>query len=367
MAPEPPMARQAEEPICQEEEGRLTYRPIRHPDLEKWNRKLRGLTWFADEVELFEDVYDWEKMRPGAREYYSYIFGLFSQADELVARNIGERLIAEIKTLELVQAYTAQGFMEQEHSTAYSNIIFALYGEEERERILKAAAHMPAVRAIYEWVETWITSDAPIGLRLAAFAIFEGCMFQCQFLSIQLLKMQNIMPGITMLNEFIQRDEAVHCLLACYLLTHHIRNRPSAFEIEKLAREAHALCCQFVDEACAAARAAEGLPADAPCPVPHVTEAKMHRYVESVMDAVCADMGYPQLFGGAASPYPEAAHLTLNQMLKTNQFEHRGSTYSAVVVQDALRTDLGRCFAPGFMAPAGRDAAWLVARCAPAA
>ena len=324
----------AEEPLLQEEEDRPTILPLRYPDIWMWYKQQEGLFWPVSDADLTMDPIHWRNnMTPGMRAYYKYILAMFGPADEMITRNLEERFIREFEAKEVCYVYTAQKMNEQVHSEGYSRLIEAIFSDEERDEMFNAVKTMPVVGKMMKWVDDWICSDAPIGERVAAFALFEGGLFQGQFLSIQLLKEQNIMPGMTTLNELISRDEDFHSQFACFLLNNHIANRPSEETVHRIAKEASNLFDEFVQAACDAAREAEGLPATAQCPVPSVTEEMMSTYVRMVIDTVCEDMGYARLFK-AKNPYPEAVKLSLNSVLKTNFFESLVTQYNIMVDYD---------------------------------
>lgn len=317
-----------EEPLTVDDEDRATILPLEHPDIWMWYKMFEGLFWPVGDADLSFDAIHWRKnMTPGMRAYYKHVLAMFGPADEMITRNLETRFLREFAVKEVCYAYTAQKMNEQVHSEAYSRLIEAIFTDEERDDMFNAVKTMPIIGKMMKWVDKWICSDEPLGTRVAAFAIFEGGLFQGQFLSIQLLKEQNIMPGMTTLNELISRDEDGHCAFACYLLNNYIENRPSEETLHHIVMEATNLFDEFIQSACDAAREAEGLPASAVCPVPSVTEEMMGTYVRMVMDTVCVDMGYNKLFK-AKNPYPEAVKLSLNSVLKTNFFEHLATQYN---------------------------------------
>lgn len=352
------------EPLTLEEVGRHTILPIRYPDIWAMYKTMEGCYWPAHDPDLSVERSHWlNRMSPGDRAYYKHVFALFGPADEKITKNLDERFLAEFAVKEVQYAYGAQRVNEQAHSESYSLQIAAVF-EEDQDEIFRAAETMPVIRKLMEWVDRWICSDEPLGTRVAAFAFFEGGMFQGLFMSLQLLKERNVMPGVTMLNELISRDEGLHCLLACLLLNNHIQNRPSQERVHQIMTEAVSLFDEFLAVACGAAREAEGLPADAPCPVKYITDDKMQRYVRSVFDAVAIDMGYSKLFG-AENPYPESVKLSLNGVGKVNFFERLPTQYSidinltfqAHFGRVRGKTFGGRRFALGERAGADRDEA----------
>jgi ribonucleoside-diphosphate reductase subunit M2 len=335
------------EPLTIKEVGRHTILPIRYPDLWQAYKTIEGLYWPATDPDLSLENSHWlNRMTPGDRGFYTPIFALLGPADEWINENLDERFLREFQVKEVLYAYGAQRVNEQAHSESYSRQIQAVFGEDQAE-IFQAADTMPIVAKIKAWVDRWVCSDEPLGTRVAAFAFLEGGIFQGLFMALQLLKERNIMPGVTMLNELIARDEGIHCLLACMVLNNHIQNRPSQERVHQIMTEAVSLFDEFLEYACGEARRAEGLSDSAPCPVKFVTEDKMRLYVRSVFDAVSADMGYSKLFG-AENPYPESVKLSLNAVLKANFFEHMPTAYSIdinFIFQARIEKIQGKTFA----------------------
>ena len=331
--------------------------PDRHlPIMEKLMRRelwdeyktMEALTWTAQEADFQNDYCDWDtKMTPGDRAYYKHIFALFGPADEKIMRNIAERFTSEFAWTEIMYFYRQQAQNEGVHSESYAQQIGALFKGEELTEMCAAVDHMPVVRKLMGWVDNWIGADETLGTRVAAFAFFEGVLFQGMFMSLQLLKERNLLSGVTLYNELISRDEGRHCLYACLLLNKYIRNRPEQAKVHQVLSELMVLIDEFFVTAVNAAKAAEGLDAKAPCPVKFITLDKMHQYVRFVADTVLGDMGYDPLYRVPANPYSEASKLSQNRVLKVNFFEHVPTQYSMNVNTEFAALP-ERCGAVGF-------------------
>lgn len=325
------------EPVtCENPDRHLPIMPdLLRQDLWKWYKKMESMTWTAQESDLSGDRDDWDhKMSAGDRAFYEHIFALFGPADEKIMRNIAERFTSEFQWTEIVYFYRQQSQNEGVHSESYAQQIGALFDGERLKKMCNAVEHMPVVKKLMQWVDDWIGSGESLATRLAAFAFFEGVVFQGMFMSIQLLKERNIMSGVTTNNELIARDEGTHCAFACMLFRTYMRNIPSQDKIHRILSEVMSLVDEFFRTAIDAAKLAEGVPQDklsgAPCPVSHITFEKMIRYVRSVADIVCVEMGYEPLYN-VSNPYPESSKLALNNVLKTNFFEDIVTQYNANV------------------------------------
>ncbi|KAF2578589.1 hypothetical protein F2Q68_00005809 [Brassica cretica] len=66
---------------------------------------------------------------------------------------------------------------------------------------------------------TWIDRSQTFAERSVAFACAEGIFFSGSFCSIFWLKKRGLMPGLTFSNEFISRDDGLHCDFVCLIYT----------------------------------------------------------------------------------------------------------------------------------------------------
>ena len=107
--------------------------------------------------------------------------------------------------------------MENIHSETYSLLIDTYVKDEvEKSKLFHAIEVFPAIKKKAEWALKWVESDS-FAERLIAFAAVEGIFFSGAFCSIFWLKKRGLMPGLTLSNEFISRDEALHTEFAILL------------------------------------------------------------------------------------------------------------------------------------------------------
>ena len=351
------------EPITVEDEERHTVFPLK--DVAAWRlyKELEASQWVAQELDFSKDQRDWQQaLTAGDRAYYRFTFGMFGAADEKVIANLGESLLREIRLKEAVYFFGVQAYNEQVHSESYSQQIQAIFPDPAEQRdVMDAVVTMPVIGKMMAWANKWMDRPGasgarnPLGVRLMGWAFFEGGLFQGQFLGLQLLKIRGLMPGVTMLNEFIARDEGKHCAFACFLVRERILNRPSQETVHQIAREMVDLYDEFTLAAIAAACKAEGLDATAPCPVKHISAGQMREYIRHVADAVCVMAGYERPFM-ASNPYPEASMQSLNEVGKTNFFEFEPTQYN-LRVDTRVRPRAARCKKIDFCQPAAAVAA----------
>jgi len=324
-----------QEPICQEETDRSSLTPIKYPEIWDGYKRLQALDWKASEIANLLAIDRAElatgKVPAGVRGYLKVTLGLFAFADKRVIANLAGNIIQRIKVTEFCYYYCEQQRQEQIHDETYTLIVDAYFSHEEREEIHTAVVNNPVLAKLDKWAKSYMDESKPLGMCIFAFALFEGVVFQREFMTIQQIKNLNILPGLTTANELISRDEWLHCLMACLVLKKYTVTAPSQAEVKKTLRELMAILdelqeCAITSSIQASVEAGE-LPAGATeCNFPNITRKKMHDYVRAVADNVITEMSHYKIIYGVENPYPEQVQQALNQQAKTNFFEYSART-----------------------------------------
>lgn len=289
-----------------------TYHPIVE-SIEAMVDKQFTTIWFPKEVQILPQERDvFQAMPPATQKLLSGVLAFFASSDSLVASNLVERFQQDVKNPQAQAFYAWQNAMEQVHSRVYGDLINALIEEpEEQIKLFNAIQEVPSVKKKGEWVQKWMRADAPFAQRLIAFAIVEGLFFQGSFCVIFYLKQQGYeMPGLFMSNEFISRDEELHCEFAKFLysLLHH----------KCTPKEVHSIVSEAVE--CEREFMTEALPVD----LVGMNKKMMEQYIEYTADNLCVDLGVPRLFN-VSNPFRWMESLALES--KTNFFERRPTDY----------------------------------------
>jgi len=216
---EPAIPARLPEPMLRENKDRFVLFPIQHTDLWKKYKDHCAVIWFAEEVDLSKDMKDWEKLTADERHFIKHIIGFFAGSDGIVMENLATRFTREVQWPEAKFFYAVQNQMEAIHSETYSLLIDTYITDpKEKHELLHAIDTIPCVKKKADWALKWIDSqEADFSTRLLAFAAVEGIFFSGAFCAIFWLKQRGIMPGLTLSNEFIARDEGLHTDFACTL------------------------------------------------------------------------------------------------------------------------------------------------------
>jgi ribonucleoside-diphosphate reductase beta chain len=306
------------EPLLQGSEDRFVIFPIRHPDIWEKYKQHMAVFWTPEEIDLSKDMKDWtEKLNDNERYFIKNILGFFAGSDGIVMENLATRFMREVQWAEAKFFYTCQNMLEAIHSETYSLLIDTyIQDKEEKANTLRAIQTIPCVKKKAEWALSWIDSqEADFATRLLAFAAVEGIFFSGAFCAIFWLKQRGVMPGLTLSNEFIARDEGLHTDFAC-LLYSKILNKLPKQKAHKIIRDAVKIEKQFITKSL-------------PCDLIGMNATLMSQYIEFVADRLLLQLGYPKAYK-AANPFAFMERISLEN--KDNFFEKRVSTYAKATV-----------------------------------
>lgn len=193
--------------------------PIRFPSLYKFYEDQRDAFWVPKEVELETDVKEWrEVLNDNDRHFITFTLAFFAQADGIVLQNLDNNFSIDIDIPEASIFYGIQAGIEAVHWEMYAQLIETLIDDPDlREKAFNAIEHYPCIEKKAEWITTWMNNDKPFLHRLVAFACTEGIYFSSAFASIYYYKKKGLMPGLSLSNKFIARDEGMHRDFGCEL------------------------------------------------------------------------------------------------------------------------------------------------------
>jgi ribonucleoside-diphosphate reductase beta chain len=268
--------------------------------------------WTAEEIDLHQDLTDWEtKLNKDEKYFIKHILAFFAASDGIVNENLAENFVNEVQYSEAKFFYGFQIMMENIHSETYSLLIDTyVKDEQEKNQLFQAIDVFPAIKKKAKWALKWIESDS-FAERLIAFAAVEGIFFSGAFCSIYWLKKRGLMPGLTFSNELISRDEGVHCDFAVHLHNNHLVNKVPKERIEEIIIDALNIEREFVTESL-------------PVSLIGMNAKLMTQYLEFVTDRLLQELGCDKQFN-VTNPFDFMDMISLQG--KTNFFEKRVSEY----------------------------------------
>jgi ribonucleotide reductase beta subunit family protein with ferritin-like domain len=301
------------DPILAPNPDRFVVFPIEYHSVWEMYKKHMAVFWTAEEIDLIPDLVDWEKLNDNERHFISHVLAFFAASDGIVNENLAQRFYNEVQIPEARCFYGFQIAMENIHSETYSLLIDTyLKDKTEKNKLFTAIDHLPCVKKKADWAMKWINSEESFAHRLVAFAAVEGIFFSGSFCSIYWLKKRGLMPGLCTSNEFISRDEGLHCEFAC--LIHDLLSPEEKLDkkiINQIITEAVEIEKEFITEAL-------------PVSLIGMNSKLMTQYVEFVADHWLVNLGCERHYN-SENPFEWMELISLEG--KTNFFEKRVSEY----------------------------------------
>jgi len=300
------------EPILTPNPHRFILFPIEHLDIFTMYKNLVSVRWIVEEVDTSKDMKDLEKLSDNERHFVKRILGFFAGSDGIINENLVANFSDEVQLPEAKAFYAEQMANETCHSETYCRLIDTyITDKKEKLEILRSITTMPYVEKKAEWALKWLNRKASFASRLMAYAIVEGVFFSGAFCAIFYFKSRGVLPGLTISNEFISRDEGLHTDFAC-LLYSKLKNPLSDKEAEALMREAVEIEKAFIIDAL-------------PCSLIGMNSVLMAQYIEFVADRLLLQLKYKRLYY-SKNPFQFMERISLEG--KDNFFEKRVSTYA---------------------------------------
>jgi ribonucleoside-diphosphate reductase subunit M2 len=298
--------------LLHEDEARYVMFPVRDEDIWKMYKKQVDCFWRAEEVDLSKDLGDWSRLNEDEQYFISMVLAFFAASDGIVMENLATRFMADVQLAEARAFYGFQIAMENIHSEMYSLLIDTYIKDREtRGRMFSAIKTVPCIQKKADWARKWISGDQTFATRLVAFACVEGIFFSSSFAASYWIKKRGLMPGLTLSNEFISRDEALHTEFAI-MLYGKLLEKPDKILAQNIVREAVEIEKEFITVAL-------------PCRMIGMNMKLMSQYVEFVGDRLCVQLGVPKIYG---VPNPLDFMELISVDSKVNFFERMNSEYA---------------------------------------
>ncbi|KAI3459340.1 hypothetical protein Pfo_016003 [Paulownia fortunei] len=310
-----------EEPILMEQPQKFCMFPIEYPQLWEMYKKAEASFWTAEEVDLSQDVQQWETLSRSEKHFISHVLAFFAASDGIVLENLAARFLNDVQIAEARAFYGFQTAMENIHSEMYSLLLETyIKDSKEKNRLFNAIENIPCVAQKAKWALNWMKSSSSFAERLVAFACVEGIFFSGSFCAIFWLKKRGLMPGLTFSNELISRDEGLHCDFAC-LLYSLLRKQLHWQRVHLIVQEAVEIETEFVCDAL-------------PCALIGMNSTLMSQYIKFVADRLLVALGYQRKYN-VENPFDWMEFISLQG--KANFFERRVGDYQKASVMSSLQ------------------------------
>jgi len=278
--------------------------------------------WTVEEVDLSKDRDQFQnKLSEPERQFVKNILAFFAASDGIVAENLDLNFIEEITYKEVKTCLRFQAMMEDIHGEMYSRLIDTLIDDsKEKDTLFNAIINIPCISQKAEWARKWTNgNEASLAKRLVAWACVEGIHFSGSFCAIYWLKKRNLLPGLTLSNEFISRDESCHTETSiCLYNDLKPEERLDNLVVREIIEEAVAIETVFITESIS-------------CSMLGMNVDMMKQYIKYVSDRIMIQLGYDKIYK-VANPFDFMENISIET--KTNFFENRVAAYSKAGVGD---------------------------------
>ncbi|MFS8158936.1 MAG: ribonucleotide-diphosphate reductase subunit beta [Candidatus Roizmanbacteria bacterium] len=316
--------------MTQNHPERLSLFPLQPYDREPWEyyQKQEEASWAVSEVNLKDDVVDWEEMSPDFKAVFEMLMAFFAVSDRLIVLNIQD-LQHRIGRHEMARScfLTSQERIECVHQHMYAIFISSIIpSPSRRAELYDAVKTFPSIAKKTAWMRSYLGHE-DIRVAILANACGEGIGFSNAF-GIALLPktMSGKMFGWCYGNEKVMADEFLHFSHCCSWYR----------EFSPLSQDTfNAVVTSAVDVELAFVKDILG-----DKKFPGLDAEKLSLYTFYIADLLCNMCGHPPIYNVTENP--------LNYMVltglkgKTNFFERTVGEYkklSADNVNQALVLD----------------------------
>ena len=300
------------EKILCENPDRWVLFPIRNHAVWDMYKQAVASIWTVEEVDLTQDVQDWNQLSDNERHFISHVLAFFAASDGIVNENLVANFCDEVQIPEARCFYGFQIAIENIHSEMYALLLQTYVKDAKKlEHLRRAIFTIPTIQKKAEWTQKWFARSRPFAERIVAFSVVEGLFFSGSFCAIFWLKKQGKMPGLGFSNELISRDEGLHTKFAC-LLYSMLEGKLDDERVHEIVREAVALEHEFIMDAI-------------PASLLGMNSGMMKQYICFVADVLLRNLGHSELYK-VQNPFEWMTLISLQG--KTNFFEKRVGEYA---------------------------------------
>lgn len=300
-------------------------RPI---NKELWDllEKQRGCFWLAKHPDLSADLKDIKFMPKEWANFAKFLSAFFAVSDSLVNVSLEDRLkyfiekYASKYEMEIKYLWHFQMMMEDTHSEQYSLLVETYcIDPEEKSYYINCIENFVTIKDKANFIlsineEKYDNNPLYI---LTACACIERIGFSASFAGVYWFKSKNLMHGFAEANDYIVRDEGLHCDTATTIFNLLVRDDPTLItpdvitEIKNIVRNACDIEKRFAEEAL-------------PHNLPGMNALLMGQYVECIGDHLLQAINIEPIYN-SSNPFDFMDMIGLQT--KTSFFEKKVTEY----------------------------------------
>ena len=205
--------------------------------------------WIAEIIDFTRDKKDLEALDEKEKQLLFKVLSFFAASDALVSVNLVEQFFSAFKDQEIRSFYAVQIAQEAIHQEVYSLAIDSYVADPDlKADLFNGIETSETIKAKAKFCFKYMDTDIDLSKRMVAYACVEAILFASSFTVIYYFKKRNNrLPGLSLANEYIQKDESLHALFTCLVYKTHCE-RLSTDIVHEIVSEAVDAECAFVDE-----------------------------------------------------------------------------------------------------------------------
>ena len=199
-----------------------------------WYRQAMNNFWIPEEINLSQDLKDYNKLEAEERTAYDKILSFLIFLDSIQTANLSN-INNYITASEVNLCLTIQAFQEAVHSQSYSYMLDTICSPEKRNEILYQWKDdeilLKRNKFIGDLYNNFINEPSQENLLKTVMAnyILEGIYFYSGFMFFYNLERNGKMPGSAQEIRYINRDENTHLWLFRNILKELQKEEPEIF------------------------------------------------------------------------------------------------------------------------------------------
>lgn len=305
-------------------ENKFDFFNIRFPDVEKFGESQFKAFWMPNDINYADDNKTFETLDEKTQKMLEMTIGFFFSSDGIVFDNLGSNFKEEIKTPEVQYSYTAIEAIELIHAKSYGRQLDSIITDPKKKKMLmEAITQIPAIKNMANWASVYTNRENFTLLeRLIAFLCVEGIFFSSPFAFIFWVRKYHPgkVEGIVAANDYISRDENLHCEFAVHLINLLQAEGISTTNGEQIFRSAVDTSLEFVKDT---------LTED----FLDMNVDLMTKHVKSVANRWGSMIGLPLLYPDCKqTPFKFIENISLE--VKKNFFEKSGTEYQKAPIMN---------------------------------
>lgn len=303
-----------------------------------WYRQGMNNFWIPEEINLTEDVKEYEYLSEAERTAYDKILSFLIFLDSIQTANL-PHVSSVVTANEINLCLNIQTFQEAVHSQSYSYMLDSICSPEKRNEILYQWRQDPVllernrfIGDLYNEFQLHKDTEHLVQTMVANY-ILEGIYFYSGFMFFYNLGRNGKMPGSVQEIRYINRDENTHLWLFRSILLDLMKENPELFTEEKV-NYYRSLIRQGAEMEIGWGHYVIG------DNIPGLNREMITDYIQYLANLRCTSLGFEPVYEGH-SKEPDSMEWVSQysdpNQIKTDFFEARPSAYSkAAALEDDL-------------------------------